>query len=266
MRDHSCVSPGFAECQGGPWEFTTRALTRLQALAIGEGRAAQAPRVLRLRAMRALGHPCTAAALDEELMRSWGDVVSHAAMLAAEGVLTGLEALKAERARAPRAEARASSTLAAYGSITYEAKNVLDGSLETAWCEGKAGSGVDEWIEVSIDPAAPPLHHITVLPGYAKTTEAFRRNDRPIALRVAPCDAPDAGVVWDPRSSPDQEPPWDARPSPVRLSFEPRTRARCVRVTILAVVPSAEADACITEIVPVVSSGKPGSCPVAAGR
>ena len=57
-------------------------------------------------------------------------------------------------------------------TVSYSAAAITDGTLDTAWAEGKDGSGYGEWVELQL-PEAVPMWGIRVWNGYQKT-----RNDK----------------------------------------------------------------------------------------
>ncbi|MES2924352.1 MAG: DUF4424 family protein [Verrucomicrobiota bacterium] len=77
-------------------------------------------------------------------------------------------------------EVRASSVLAPADGKTYDAAKIKGGGT---WSEGKAGSGVGEWLELK--PVAPkPLAVISISPGLVKDDEIFHANARPKKILV----------------------------------------------------------------------------------
>lgn len=85
----------------------------------------------------------------------------------------------------------ASSTL--NNSSSYKSAHLCDGKAETAWVEGVKGSGIGEWVKISIDAYSSlaeftstpfSLSKIAVLPGYAKTKKTWEENNRVKKLLV----------------------------------------------------------------------------------
>jgi hypothetical protein len=76
-----------------------------------------------------------------------------------------------------RITATASSTRAPIGGGPYNAANVLDGNLNTAWVEGAAGPGVGEWIQLDFDRDVR-LSRARITPGYFKNAKAWDHNNR----------------------------------------------------------------------------------------
>lgn len=80
-------------------------------------------------------------------------------------------------------KAKASSVKVPEGDISYAVTNLNDGSSNKAWCEGRPGPGVGEWLELR--PAvAKPLRSLILLPGYQESEELFRANARPKRVKV----------------------------------------------------------------------------------
>ena len=75
-----------------------------------------------------------------------------------------------------RRSATASSELPDDGNVTYAARNVYDGDLNTAWTENAYGMGEGEWIEVSFDKKIPGA--LTIYNGYQKTEDLYYQNAR----------------------------------------------------------------------------------------
>jgi hypothetical protein len=73
--------------------------------------------------------------------------------------------------------ADASSVRYAVQSNTYYAANAIDGKRSTAWIEGVDGPGIGEWIRFDFDREVK-LHRILILPGYFKSPEIWRQNNR----------------------------------------------------------------------------------------
>jgi len=80
-------------------------------------------------------------------------------------------------------KAKASSTLAPDGEISYAVTNLNDDDPDNAWAEGKPGPGVGEWLELRPE-VAKPLRAILMKPGYQKSEELFRNNARPKKVKV----------------------------------------------------------------------------------
>jgi hypothetical protein len=74
-------------------------------------------------------------------------------------------------------KATASSTRASESGITYEPGNVLDQSLATAWIEGASGPGINESIRFDFTREVK-LNRIIITPGYFKTPELWKQNNR----------------------------------------------------------------------------------------
>lgn len=66
---------------------------------------------------------------------------------------------------------------------TYDAINAADGRRNTAWVEGSNGPGIGEWIQFEFDREII-LHRVIVQPGYFKTLQIWKLNNRVAAARV----------------------------------------------------------------------------------
>lgn len=71
----------------------------------------------------------------------------------------------------------ASSVRLSVQSNTYTPDNVIDGTRKTAWIEGVDGPGLGEWLRFDFDREIN-LHRILILPGYFKSPEIWKMNNR----------------------------------------------------------------------------------------
>lgn len=174
---------------------------------------------------------------------------------------------------AKRMKATASSTLAPQGRHDFVPHRVLDGDPSTAWCEGRKGPGVGEWIEVS----APDVTRLTgdrcelegwaLAIGYVADQATWLRNGRPRSVQVGPCGGASGGEVHalEPGRFHDEASAllrgFDPFALPLReyrsLDYQrlpeasrPRLSA-CARLTILEVARGADDDLCISEFRPI---------------
>lgn len=115
--------------------------------------------------------------------------------------------------------AHASSSLK-LGSHAYPPSNLIDGDPSTAWAEGADGSGVGQWVDVTL-PQKRELRELRILPGYAKRPDLFAKYNRPKTLRFDFSDGTSATVTLT-----------DA---PALQRFPVSAAADKVRVTILDV-------------------------------
>ena len=80
--------------------------------------------------------------------------------------------------------ASASSELQGSG-YTHLASFVLDGRMDTAWCEGAGGVGVNEWIRLErADGSKMEIGAIALTLGYHKSERILERNGWPYKLRI----------------------------------------------------------------------------------
>ncbi len=160
--------------------------------------------------------------------------------------------------------ARASSALSG-GS--YGAEMLLDGKGETAWCEGKDGDGVGEWVELTVargpTQAYCQLEGLVIVPGYAKSQAVWDNNNRISALTLGPCGGAGERVSLDVAKR------YDASARLVYMSmgmsdlFQSLSERAmkspkdwCVRVTLQEVQRGAKyQDTCISEIAGLVNCG-----------
>ena len=71
----------------------------------------------------------------------------------------------------------ASSSRTATSENSYEASNILDRSLQTAWVEGVGGPGIGQWIRCDFDREVK-LRRIRIAPGYFKNSRIWLHNNR----------------------------------------------------------------------------------------
>ncbi len=136
-------------------------------------------------------------------------------------------------------EAVASSTLAASGKKTYEAKNIRGMEGDAAWAEGVEGDGIGQNITLTVNRPLP-LDEIQIVPGYRslENPSLWAKNNRVAELEI---------TLNDERTFtakiPDEQ-FADPYPIPVRDYNEP---VKTVKLTIKAVHRGTAArDTCIS--------------------
>ncbi|GAB5533786.1 MAG: hypothetical protein Rubg2KO_00350 [Rubricoccaceae bacterium] len=82
----------------------------------------------------------------------------------------------------------ASSTLPASGANTYTTDNLGDGTATTAWVEGVDGNGIGERLHLNIQTVemggSISFRGITLVNGYAKSADLWRKNGRVRSFRL----------------------------------------------------------------------------------
>ncbi|MBN8567978.1 MAG: hypothetical protein J0M25_14750 [Flavobacteriales bacterium] len=78
---------------------------------------------------------------------------------------------------------KASSTLENQKDSNYDAENVIDGSLKTAWIEGKSYYGEGETLELLVSDTS--IDEIIIYGGYLKSKDLWRLNSRPKELLLS---------------------------------------------------------------------------------
>jgi hypothetical protein len=69
--------------------------------------------------------------------------------------------------------------------LEFDPRNLFDGSLQSAWCEGKSGDdGVGESVTVYFDGMAQ-ISQISIVTGWTKSEEMFKGNNRVSKINVA---------------------------------------------------------------------------------
>ena len=71
----------------------------------------------------------------------------------------------------------ASSARSSEAGVTYQASNLLDGNLATAWDEGVSGPGIGEWVRCDFGREVK-LTRISIAPGYFKSAGLWKQNNR----------------------------------------------------------------------------------------
>jgi len=77
----------------------------------------------------------------------------------------------------------ASSVRAPIGNNSYEPEMAIDGSMDTAWCEGAPGNGAGEWIELEAD-TPQTVCGIWIRNGYQKSLKTYQSNNTVAEVRV----------------------------------------------------------------------------------
>ncbi len=68
--------------------------------------------------------------------------------------------------------------------LEFDSRNAFDGSLQTAWCEGKTDDpGIGEWIQLSFDQCIL-IEEISIVNGWTKSEELYKINTRVAQLKI----------------------------------------------------------------------------------
>ena len=83
-----------------------------------------------------------------------------------------------------------SSSLTSEGKNSYQASNIDDYNLHTAWVEGVEGSGINEWVEFRFDPknwqdSKLEIDGLFLYNGYRKSPKSWKENARIKQLKVS---------------------------------------------------------------------------------
>jgi len=76
------------------------------------------------------------------------------------------------------------SSFAQEGAKQYLPALAIDGDMNTAWCEGAEGDGLNEWIEITL-PEGETFSHVEVWGGYLKSSDHLYNNGRLKRYRVS---------------------------------------------------------------------------------
>lgn len=131
----------------------------------------------------------------------------------------------------------ASSALAPQGSSSYEPDNVLDSNNSTAWVEGSADAGLDEWIELG-SGTTQKVSSIQISNGYDKSNAVFYANNRVQRVRL---DFSNGTYIYSTL--------LDGYGAVSQIDLGQAIKTKSLRITILGVYQGTEYnDTCISEI------------------
>lgn len=152
---------------------------------------------------------------------------------------------------------RASSTHEPSKSgIRYDAENLLDGKLSTAWIEGAKGPGIGEWIEIEFKEVIA-LKAISLVNGYCKDEGTLYENGQVMQVHVDLYDAGDRKLDWTPPNARLERTKYEAVKSPYDFvssqiivdAGDGAERVKKVRLKIRGAEPGSEyEDTAISEI------------------
>ncbi len=129
----------------------------------------------------------------------------------------------------------ASSVRYSVQTNTYEPANVTDGSRKTAWIEGVEGPGVGEWLRFDFGREIN-LHRIIILPGYFKSSDIWKLNNRLASATISFSDGTSRSINFPDRMD--------------RQSFDlGSVKTRWVRLEIAEVYSGSDPDTAISEVV-----------------
>ena len=170
--------------------------------------------------------------------------------------------------------AQASSTLKPSKVSTYDAANLLDSDASTAWCEGKDGPGVGEWIELQIAPKTDLAHYcnvegVAIVPAYAKSRATWAENGGVAKIELSQCGQSDSEMHEIAPEYPYNQThklSFDLKAALIRLDYEGfgknflapvrQGESACLRLKILDVRKGSKfEDTCISELAIVVNCG-----------
>lgn len=129
-----------------------------------------------------------------------------------------------------------SSVLAPQSGNTYGAVNLHDGNINAAWCEGRAGDGIGEYVEFSFDHPIK-ISTVVISNGYGKSNKSFLENNRIKKVRLtADGGASTDAVLQD-------------TPKEQSVRFSAPVRTKSVKLTILDVYKGSKyQDTCISDM------------------
>ncbi len=71
--------------------------------------------------------------------------------------------------------------------ISHDPSNVVDGTLDNAWCENASGQGVGEYVLINFNNIYR-LTGMTIYAGYQKSEDLYYKNSRPKEIRITFAD------------------------------------------------------------------------------
>jgi hypothetical protein len=158
---------------------------------------------------------------------------------------------RADNTERVAAKVTASSTLADQGKANYRPINVMDDRPETAWCEGVAGPGRGEWLQLRPDKSinsSRVVEGLMITPGYVKNQRSYLSNGRVKRLRVSDCEGRNPfDVAIDLAENYEMAPVAVRFPDNVR-TFLSDASMSCIQVTVLDIAEGSAPDTCISEI------------------
>ncbi len=116
----------------------------------------------------------------------------------------------------------------------FDPRNLFDGSLQTAWCEGVSDAGVGESVSITFENAVM-LNKIEVVNGWTASEQYYNINSRVASLKVASSDGGSASLTL-------QDSNFDYQPNDVSLS------GSSFKFSIDDIFKGRDADTCISEI------------------
>ena len=129
----------------------------------------------------------------------------------------------------------ASSALEATSTASYQATNLVDAELTTAWIEGMEGPGLGEWVRFEFTQPVV-LARLEIANGYQKDDDRFAGNPRVKLLKVEYSNGTSQLVdLFDTKDIQSIEPPSDA--------------VEWVKLVVVSVYPGAEwEDTALSEV------------------
>ncbi|HOF13909.1 MAG TPA: discoidin domain-containing protein [Spirochaetota bacterium] len=119
--------------------------------------------------------------------------------------------------------------------LEFDPRNAFDGSLQTAWCEGKSGdTGVGEWIQISFDQCIN-LEEVSIVNGWSKSEDLYKTNTRVAQLKITSNKGGEAVVELSDGIFDFQK-------------FDISLKGSSFKFIITKVYPGKDSDTCISEI------------------
>jgi hypothetical protein len=129
----------------------------------------------------------------------------------------------------------ASSVRYSVQSNTYLPANVVDNARKTAWIEGADGPGLGEWLRFDFGREVN-LHRIVILPGYFKSADIWKLNNRLASATLSFSDGSSRSINFPDRME--------------RQTFDlGSVKTRWVRLEIGEVYAGSDPDTAISEVV-----------------
>ena len=124
--------------------------------------------------------------------------------------------------------------------LEFDPRNLFDGNLKTAWCEGKTGDdGIGEYVQLSFSNAVN-IKEIGIVNGWTQSEEFYKQNGRVAELRIYYIGIMDGSQSLDLTTSDDN---YDYQEQPVSIDG-----TNYLKFIISKVYKGTDSDTCISEI------------------
>jgi hypothetical protein len=120
---------------------------------------------------------------------------------------------------APKISVSASSTRERMKGNDYDAANLLDENLGSAWIEGADSTGVGSWVQFKFSREVT-LNSIKIYPGYFKDSNTWKKNNRVAQLTIFFSDGSSVRADFPDQMEPQEVAAGGRRTSSVKLVID----------------------------------------------